>query len=66
MLVICRKLRSADAAFELLDTFSGIESRGTVAAAMLHKESDILAQFAREVLNPKLCNSHTRVHGYII
>lgn len=47
--VMRRKLRSADAAFELLDSFSGIESRGTVAAAMLHKESDILAQFAREV-----------------
>ena len=46
-----RKLRSAQAAFELLDSFagSGVTARGAVAGAMLNKEADILAQFAHEV-----------------
>ncbi len=49
-----RKLRSAQAAFELLDSFagSGVTARGAVAGAMLNKEADILAQFAHEVRWP--------------
>ena len=47
---IDRKLRSAQAAFELLDSFAGtaVNAKGAVAEAMLNKESDILAQFAHE------------------
>ena len=65
-----RKLRSAQAAFELLDSFagSGVTARGAVAGAMLNKEADILAQFAHEVprltcadARSELCNARFRI-----
>ena len=47
--VPARKLRSADAAFELLDSFKSIKSRGAIRKQMMNKMNDILQQFRREI-----------------
>ncbi|DBA95316.1 TPA: Dynein heavy chain cytoplasmic [Trebouxia sp. C0006] len=44
-----RKLRSADAAFELLESFKSIKSRGAIRKQMMNKMNDILQQFRREI-----------------
>lgn len=44
-----RKLRSADAAFELLESFKSIQSRGAIRKQMMNKMNDILQQFRREI-----------------
>ncbi len=48
-LLVCRKLRSADAAFELLESFKSIKSRGAIRKQMMNKMNDILQQFRREI-----------------
>ncbi len=62
-----RKLRSAQAAFELLDSFagSGVTARGAVAGAMLNKEADILAQFAHEVRWLTSADAHSDSHSAV-
>ena len=47
--VPARKLRSADAAFELLESFKSIKSRGAIRKQMMNKMNDILLQFRREI-----------------
>lgn len=47
--VHARKLRSADAAFELLESFKSIKSRGAIRKQMMNKMNDILQQFRREI-----------------
>ena len=47
--VYARKLRSADAAFELLESFKSIKSRGAIRKQMMNKMNDILQQFRREI-----------------
>ncbi len=49
LLHMCRKLRSADAAFELLESFKSIKSRGAIRKQMMNKMNDILQQFRREI-----------------
>ncbi|KAF8069431.1 DHC1 [Scenedesmus sp. PABB004] len=44
-----RKLRSAEGAFELLQNFKSIKSRGAIQAQMMNKLQDILEQFVREI-----------------
>ena len=46
---VSRKLRSADAAFELLESFKSIQSRGAIRKQMMNKMNDILQQFRREI-----------------
>ena len=45
----CRKLRSAEAAFELLENFKSIKSQGAIRKQMMNKMNDILQQFSREI-----------------
>ena len=44
-----RKLRSAEGAFELLQNFKSIESKGAIKEQMTNKLNDILDQFSREI-----------------
>lgn len=44
-----RKLRNADAALQLLASFHGTEDSGPLAAQLLAKTTEILAQYAREL-----------------
>ncbi|GMH41526.1 hypothetical protein BSKO_09436 [Bryopsis sp. KO-2023] len=44
-----RKLRSAEAAFELLQNFKSIKSKGAIQRQMMNKVNDILQQFSREI-----------------
>lgn len=44
-----RKLRSAEGAFELLQNFKSIESKGAIKEQMANKLNDILDQFSREI-----------------
>ena len=44
-----RKLRSAEAAFELLQSFKSIKSKGAIQRQMMSKLNDILQQFSREI-----------------
>ena len=44
-----RKLRSAEAAFELLQSFDSIQSRGAVQQQIMSKAKDIFVQFSREI-----------------
>ena len=44
-----RRLRSAEGAFELLQNFKKIESKGAIKEQMASKLQDILEQFAREI-----------------
>jgi len=44
-----RKLRSAEAACELLQSFKSIKSRGAIQKQVMNKFNDILEQFAREI-----------------
>eukprot|EP00210_Caulerpa_lentillifera_P005286 g5050.t1 len=44
-----RKLRSAEAALELLRSFESIESRGALQQQVMGKTQDILTQFSREI-----------------
>jgi dynein heavy chain, axonemal len=44
-----RRLRSAEGAFELLQNFKKIESKGAIKEQMASKKNDILEQFSREV-----------------
>ena len=46
---VCRKLRNADAALQLLSSFEGTQDTGPLAAQLLAKTTDILAQYAREL-----------------
>lgn len=45
-----RKLRSAEGAFELLQNFKSIKSRGAIQQQMMNKLVDILEQFLREIV----------------
>ena len=45
----CRKLRNADGALQLLASFHGTEDSGPLAAQLLAKTTEILAQYAREL-----------------
>jgi dynein heavy chain, axonemal len=44
-----RKLRSAEGAFELLQNFKKIKSKGAIKEQMESKLNDILEQFSREI-----------------
>ena len=44
-----RKLRSAEAAFELLQSFDSIQSRGVIQKQIMSKARDVLGQFSREI-----------------
>jgi dynein heavy chain, axonemal len=44
-----RRLRSAEGAFELLQNFKKIESKGAIKEQMGSKLNDILDQFSREI-----------------
>lgn len=44
-----RRLRSAEGAFELLENFKKIESKGAIKEQMASKLNDILEQFSREI-----------------
>lgn len=44
-----RRLRSAEGAFELLQNFKQIESKGAIKEQMASKLNDILQQFSREM-----------------
>jgi dynein heavy chain, axonemal len=44
-----RKLRSAEGAFELLQNFKSIQSKGAIQKQMMNKLNDILEQFFREI-----------------
>eukprot|EP00879_Flechtneria_rotunda_P021064 GHRR01022190.1.p2 GENE.GHRR01022190.1~~GHRR01022190.1.p2 ORF type:complete len:178 (+),score=65.74 GHRR01022190.1:125-658(+) len=45
-----RKLRSAEGAFELLQNFKSIKSRGAIQQQVMNKLVDILEQFLREIV----------------
>ena len=44
-----KKLRNAEAAFELLQNFKSIKSEGAINKQMMDKFNDILEQFSREI-----------------
>ena len=44
-----RKLRSAEGACELLQSFKSIKSKGAIQKQVVSKVNDILEQFAREI-----------------
>ncbi|KAJ7569126.1 hypothetical protein O6H91_01G062100 [Diphasiastrum complanatum] len=44
-----KKLRSAEGALELLQSFKGIKSEGAINKQMMDKFNDILAQFTKEI-----------------
>ena len=44
-----RKLRSSEAAFELLKSFESIQSRGAIQQQIMSKAKDVLRQFSREM-----------------
>uniref|UniRef100_A0A383W4S5 Dynein-1, subspecies f n=1 Tax=Tetradesmus obliquus TaxID=3088 RepID=A0A383W4S5_TETOB len=71
-----RKLRSAEGAFELLQNFKSIKSRGAIQQQMMNKLVDILEQFLREIIaaqemfdrskgNPPLTRNQPPVAGAI-
>ena len=62
----CRKLRSVEAALDLLDSFRSMQSGAAVQQLMASKLTDILNQFSREIDAAMSIFHHSKVTGPLL